>query len=197
MNKELEAVLKATLLKAGLLEDSNEFKAIMAVPFKDISDKLEVKLPVNLDEALKIEGFQSDFDKKITSAIQKREENLRAQWDFVEKGAAPKKETALEKQVREMQEANAKRDAREALAKKTTAAEKLLEGKKIPKAFLNHFDFEGETSLEDQIEGVEEIYTEVKQSIISNTVGGGKLPTGGVADEVSEKDAKDLVDEIY
>ena len=196
MNPELLAALRTALIAAGLTEDSEQFKAIIAEPFKGISDKLELKLPTNLDDALKLPGMQSEFDKKITSATQTREDNLKSQWDFVKKGTAPKTETPLEKEVREMKEANAQRDMKEALALKTSTAEKLLEGKKIPKAFLKHFDFKSEASLEDQVAGVEQVYTEVKQSIVGSAIDDGRLPLGGEGEDVSDDDAKDLVNEI-
>ncbi|MEI6865559.1 hypothetical protein [Flavicella sp.] len=196
MNPELLAALKAALLAAGLAEDSKEFKAIIAEPFKGVSDKLELKPPTTLDEALKLPGVQSEFDKKVTSATQTREDNLKAQWDFVEKGKDPKIESPLEKKVREMEEANTARDVKESLVSKTTTAEKLLEGKKIPKAFLKQFDFESETSLEDQLEGVETTYTEVKQGIVADSGDGGRFPVGGEGDSASEKELADIANDM-
>ncbi|WP_139959178.1 DUF4355 domain-containing protein [Flavicella sediminum] len=196
MNPELLAALSAALLSAGLTEDSEEFKAVIAEPFKGISDKLELKLPTTLDEVLQNPNFKSEFDRKVTAATQKREDNLKDQWDFVEKGKAPKEETPLEKKVREMEETNKKRDAAEALSKKTKTAEKLLEGKKIPKAFIKHFDFESETSLEDQIEGVESVFTEVKQGIVASSGVGGPFPMGGSGEGASEQELADIVDDL-
>lgn len=196
MNPELLAALRTALLAAGLTEDSEQFKAIIAEPFKGISDKLELKLPTNLDEALKLPGVQSEFDKKVTSATQTREDNLKAKWDFVEKGKGPKEETPEQKEIRELRERLDGTDAASALAKKTTAAEKLLEGKKIPKAFLKHFDFKSETSLEDQIEGVEEVYTEVKQGIVTAAVGDTKFPMGGGEGEAGEEELADIADNL-
>jgi len=197
MNPELLAALTAVLIKAGLKEDSQEFKAITAEPFKGVSDKLEIKLPTTLDEALKLPSFQSEFDRKVTLSNQAREDNLKAKWDFVEKGTAPKEETPLEKEVREMREANTKRDSKDILDGKKASAKKLLEDKKIPQSFLKQFDFDSETSIEDQLEGVETIYTEVKQGIVSESVGNSKFPTGGDDKDVSDEEAKDLVDSIY
>lgn len=196
MNEELLVALRAALLKAGLTEDSEQFKAVIAEPFKGISDKLEMKLPTTLDEALKIPGIQSELDKRVTSATQTREDNLKSQWDFVEKGKGPKEETPLEKKVREMEEENIKRNAADVLSKKNAAAEKLLEGKKIPKAFLKHFDFESETSLEDQVEGVETIFTEVKQGIVAESGGGGPFPMGGEGDEASAEELAGIADDL-
>lgn len=191
---ELIKALKAALLAGGLTEDSEQFKnAIKPEHFEGLRLQLEMKQPTTFEESLKIPGFQSAFDKKITDATQTRENNLKEKWDFIEKGKAPAVETAEQKAIRELQEQQAKRDLADALKIKQTAAKSLLDGKKIPDVFLKHFDFNSETALEEQLKEVESTFTDIKQNIITSSIG-TKLPLGkGANGEVSKEEADNIV----
>lgn len=193
-------VLKKILLKGGLKEDSTEFLSIIKPEnFEDVLNKLketDVKLPETLEEALKLPGIQSLYDKKITDAVQKREINLKEKWDFVEKGKGPKPETDEQKRIKVL-EAKYKNDEVEKLlnAKKGNAV-KILEKLKIPKSFINHFDFSAETELAEQAKGIEKTFTGIKQTIINDNVG-TKLPTGGGDNgKPTVDEAKILVDRM-
>jgi len=191
---ELIKALKAALLKGGLTEDSEQFKNVIKPEnFEGLKEQLEMKQPTTFEESLKIPGFQSAFDKKITDAIQSREANLKEKWDFVEKGKAPAVETAEQKAIRELQEQQTARDKADALKNKQTAAKTLLNSKKIPDAFLSHFDFNSETALEEQLKEVENTFTDIKQNIITSSIG-NKLPLGkGENGEVSKEEADSIV----
>ena len=191
---ELIKALKAALLKGGLTEDSEQFKNVIKPEnFEGIKTQLEMKQPTTFEESLKIPGFQSAFDKKITDATQSRETNLKEKWDFIKKGTAPVVETAEQKAIRELQEAQTARDLAAALKVKETNAGTLLTDKKIPPAFLKQFDFNSEVTLEEQLKGVESIYTDIKQNIITGSIG-TKLPLGkGANGEVSKEEADNIV----
>lgn len=194
MDKLIEA-LKKVLIASGLKEDSKEFKnAIKPENFKEIKSQLEIKLPTTLDEALKLPGIQSLYDKKVTEATQSRETNLKEKWDFVEKGKGT--ETNDQKAIRELQEKGELQEKQIALDKKTSSAEKLLEDKKIPKSFLKHFDFNSETSLDEQLTGVESTFTEIKQGIITDNVGNGLPLGGGAKGEASEEELDNIIEDI-
>lgn len=198
--EEFLKVLKKALLAAGLKEGSDEFKAaITPTHFEGYFNKLKekaVKLPTTLEEALKLPGIQSLYDKKITDAVQKRESNLKDEWDFVKKGTAPKEETPIEKKIRKLQEKQAKDDADKTLATKKTDAAKLLKDKKIHKKFIKHFDFNSETELAEQLKDVESVFSEITQSIITEN-GGTKLPVGkGDDGKVTKEQADKIVDRM-
>lgn len=198
---ELLKILKEILLKkGGLKEDSNEFIALMKPEnykgYIKSLERTEIKLPTTLEEALKLPGIQSLYDKKITEAVQKRETNLKEEWDFVEKGKGPKIETEAEKRIKVLEDKQKVTMDKAVLKSKTTNAETLLKGKKIPKKLIKFFDFNSEIEISEQLESVESVYTELKQGIINENVG-KKLPLGSEKDgKPSAEEAKKLVERM-
>lgn len=198
---EFIKVLKAALLKGGLKEDSSEFLSIIKPDnFQGVLDKLkadtEITLPTTLEEALKLPGIQSLYDKKITEAVQKRETNLKEQWDFVEKGKGPTPETDEQKRIKALEEKYKVDEAAKILNAKKTNAINILKEMKIPDAFVNHFDFNSETELAEQAKSIETTFTGIKQAIINADVG-GKLPTGGGENgKPSVDEARQLVERM-
>lgn len=192
--EELIKALSQALIKAGLTEDSEQFKqAVNPVNFEGLKLQLETKLPTTFDEALKLPGFQSTFDKKITNAIQTNETNLKEKYDFFDKGKAPQAETPEAKRMRELEERLNASDLEKANLLKRASAENLLNEKKIPKQLLRLFDFNSEIELAEQANQIESTFTEIKQNIITQGIG-SKLPFGtGNDGKVSDKDADDIV----
>lgn len=193
-------VLKKILLKGGLKEDSTEFLSIIKPEnFEDVLNKLketDVKLPETLEEALKLPGIQSLYDKKITEAVQKREINLKEKWDFVEKGKGPTVETDEQKRIKALEEKYKSDEDKIKLNAKKGNAVKILEKLKIPKSFINHFDFSSEDELAEQAKGIEKTFTGIRQTIINDNVG-TKLPTGsGDNGKPSVEEAKELVERM-
>lgn len=199
---ELLKALKQALLDAGLKEDSEQFKNIMATKFEGLKKQLDLKLPTSFDEMLKIEGMQSEFDKRQTQAIKTREDNLKKQYDFVEKKADPNNPSVKEGDDETKQKLDAiqkrldKNEADKALNAKKETAKGLLSGKKIPESYLKHFDFNSETSIEDQFIEIEKEHTNLVQSTINEHVGTGGFPKGAPTGEVTGPELDNLVDSI-
>jgi hypothetical protein len=65
-------------------------------------------------------------------------------------------------------------------AEKTAAAKALLLQEKLPESWVNRFQLDSETKLEDQIKGLKEKYTTIQQKAIDDAVARGDYAPGGM-----------------
>ena len=164
----------------------------------------DLKKPETLDEALKTFNFQSDFDKRFTKALQTREENLRAKYDFVEKEQKPDPvdpknptpDQAVLDYIKKLEKRLDDQDEAKKLESETSKHQKakdLLKSKNIPEVYTSKFDFEKD--LNEQLEGINSEYQTDAETLIKSKLPNIKLPTGGPTKDglkVSKEEAEEF-----
>lgn len=79
---------------------------------------------------------------------------------------------------------------------KQASAKTLFTDAKLPEKWFNRIDVNSETSVEDQIKGLQEEYAEIRQSVIDDEVaGGGYKPNSYKPKERSEKEWLELMED--
>tara|TARA_B100000378_G_scaffold236018_1_gene202695 strand:- start:10206 stop:10826 length:621 start_codon:yes stop_codon:yes gene_type:complete len=158
------------------LEDEDTAKALESFGIKpdQIEGFKDLAIPTNLDEALKIKGVQSDYDKRLGKAAQTREDNLKKKFNFVEK-EEPEEEEEIEtkdpamkailaqmkKMGEEIQGFKAKEQQQTVEQKKQDARDFLKENK-IPGVYVHEMDLE-----KDFKEQLEKLSEKVKEDGVS------------------------------
>ncbi len=123
----------------------------------------DITTPATLDEALKLKGIQSEYDKRLAKAANTREENLKSKFDFKAKEQEEEEEVktddpALKLILKEFNALKEKMAQQEAEKVKETQAQKLtrltedLKSKGIPAIYAKEFNLEED--LEAQFETV-------------------------------------------
>jgi len=164
----------------------------------------DLQKPETLDEALKTFNFQSDFDKRFTKALQTREENLRAKYDFVEKEQKPDPvdpknptpDKAVLDYIKKLEKRLDDQDEAKKLESETSKKQKaidLLKSKNIPEIYAGKFDLEKD--LNEQLEGIHSDYQTDAETLIKSKLPNIKLPTGGstqAGSKVSKEEAEEF-----
>ena len=79
---------------------------------------------------------------------------------------------------------------------KQASARTLFAEVKLPDKWFNRIDVNSETSVEEQIKGLQEEYAEIRQSVIDDEVaGGGYKPNSYKPKERSEKEWLELMED--
>ena len=163
-------------------------------------------------------GYQSEFDKLVTKAIIKREENLKKKYNFVKrdsfidddddddddgkkgkkKSKTMSKEEKLEHEIEQIKKLVTDRFAEQTLEEKKKTAKEMLKNAKIPERYVQFFDFNNkEVGLEEQFKGINEDFQEFKKSIIDETVGSTGFPMPkNLGDKVSDKEVDDIIENL-
>lgn len=144
----------------------------------------DINTPTTLDEALKLKGIQSEYDKRLAKAANTREENLKSKFEFKAKEQEEEEEVktddpALKAILKELKDLREKQAAQEAEKAKETQAQKLtrltedLKSKGIPAIYAKEFNLEED--LEAQFETVKKQFETDFGTIAKPT--GIKLPS--------------------
>lgn len=190
------------------LQDADTKKVLESIGItKSNLDKVTViEKPETLDEALDNFEFRSEFDRRITKAVNTNETKLKEKFDFVEKEQEKKddgKDKAstsklddndpvqkLLKQMAEKIEALEKdKKTQSEQSKKTQALEK-LKSKNIPDVYANLFDLDKD--FDEQLVEIEKKFQADTAEIIKRSNPNIKLPnpdTGG-KNTVSKENAE-------
>ncbi|WP_417885517.1 hypothetical protein [Zunongwangia sp.] len=159
--------------KLGLaLEDEDTAKALESFGIKpdQIEGFKDLAIPTNLDEALRIKGVQSDYDKRLGKAVQTREDNLKKKFNFVEKEEPDEEEEietkdpamkALLEEIKEMKKWRKEQEEAkqtETLEQKQQKAKDFLKSKGILPAYVHEMDLDKD--FEEQFETVKTKFVE-------------------------------------
>ena len=180
--KKLEVALEDKDTAEGLKSFGIEPEQIEG--FKDLT------IPTTLDEALKIKGVQSDYDKRLGKAAQTREEKLRSKFKFVEKDGEEEEEEEEEmntdnpvikslmetvKELKKDLDQQKQEKQKETLAEKRTRAMEYLKSKGILPVYVHELDLEKD--IEEQFDAVKKKFEEDGGLIKPQTKpGAGRLP---------------------
>jgi hypothetical protein len=163
---ELKQKLKLAVQDPDALKELTKFGLTPEI-IEGIED---LKKPATFDEALTSFNLQSEFDKRIAKAINTREENLKAQFNFVAKEQTPPIDTPptpganpqLDALMAEFNKLAKRLDDKETLEKQTSLETKkanaveALKSKGIPAIYVNNLDLDKD--LNEQLPSVEAIF---------------------------------------
>lgn len=199
----MEELIKKLLLASQDEDTAKELKKFGIEP-DQIEGYKDLKIPANLDEALKIKGVQSEFDRKLAKALATREENLKDKFNFVEKEQTTEeeeetnvKDPAIKAVLAQMKKMSDKLETFEKEKVQTTLAQKKsqvvenLKSKGIPSIYASAFDLEKD--FEEQMETVQKQFDTDSGTILKDRKPGQKLPfprTTGDAKPSKEEIAK-------
>lgn len=188
------------------LEDENKVE--------DLIKELESSVRPGFNELLKSnKEYQSEYDKQLRKAMETREQKLKSKFNFIKKdkvgesrkeddddenddGSDDESKKDLATKFEELKQIVLGQKANEEKAKKLKKAKELLAESKIPETYHKFFDFESETSLADQVEGIKKDFESIKESIIQD-MGGVKFPIPKNGSKgVSDKEIEDIIDNM-
>lgn len=192
------------------LEDEDTTKALESFGIKpdQIEGFKDLAIPTNLDEALKIKGVQSDYDKRLGKAAQTREDNLKKKFNFVEK-EEPEEEEEIETkdpamkailaQMKKMGEKLEKYETekqQETQAQKQQKAKDFLKSKGILPAYVHEMDLDKD--FEEQFETVKSKFEEDGGTIATDPNPNPRqhrmpVPNNGGAKKPSKEDIAKIV----
>lgn len=169
--------LQEFIKKLGIaLEDEDTAKGLesFGITPEQIEGFKDLTVPTNLDEALKIKGVQSEFDKRLGKAADTREAKLKKKYGFGEEEEQEEEEEintddpamkAMLKELKEMREWREKQEKakeQETLEQKRTRAKEYLKSKNIPGVYVHELDLD-----KDFDEQYEELSEKVKADGVS------------------------------
>lgn len=194
------------------LEDDDTAKALEAfgVTPEQIEEFKDLKVPSNLEEALKIKGVQSEFDKKLKKAADTREAKLKKRFGFGEeeeeemeeeeeietKDPAMKLVLAQMKKMGEKLEKYETEKQQETVAQKTQKARDFLKSKGILPGYASELDLEKD--FEEQFETVKEKFEADGGTIVTEVLTNPRhqripVPQNGGAKKPSKEEIADIV----
>ena len=178
---DIKEKLKSELRNAGLNEGLADIIAVNDEShIKGAVESLQkLNKPSSLDDVLKDPIFQSEFDKRISKAIEtSKKKNVVLPVLPVpdpEKDEVTKLILGLQKSVSDLQ-------GQVSGNQQASAAKDLIGKSKLPDTFktswLSRIDTNSEASISEQISGLESEYDVLAQSIADNTDIGGAPPSG-------------------
>jgi len=177
---DIKEKLKSELRNAGLNEGLADIIAVNDEShIKGAVESLQkLNKPSSLDDVLKDPIFQSEFDKRISKAIEtsKKKNVVPPVPDpDPEKDDVTKLILGLQKSVSDLQ-------GQVSGNQQASAAKDLIGKSKLPDTFktswLSRIDTNSEASISEQISGLESEYDVLAQSIADNTDIGGAPPSG-------------------
>lgn len=150
-------------------------------------------------------AYQSEFDKIVAKAMDTRESKLKEKFNLIKKdevggeqGGDPnpnEKESQLQKQLDELKNIVLEQQRTKSVEEKRKKAAELLQSEKIPVKFQSLFDFESETSIDEQFTKVKETFNELRTDIAVELGGKPPLPNN-VPNKVSDKTLDEIVDNL-
>ncbi len=194
------------------LEDDDTAKALEAfgVTPEQIEEFKDLTVPSNLEEALKIKGVQSEFDKKLKKAADTREAKLKKRFGFgeeeeeemEEEEEIETKDPAVKLMLKELKEMRAWRKEQEenkqqeTVAQKTQKARDFLKSKGILPGYASELDLEKD--FEEQFETVKEKFEADGGTIVTEVVTNPRhqripVPQNGGAKKPSKEEIADIV----
>lgn len=208
MNKELKKKLEAALEAKGLSKELVKFISITQESeiegvVEQLSKLHKTEEPKDLDDFLKDNAdAKSEFDRRVTKAIDtyKKKQGKKSDDDDDDDKPGKKKKTddddtpswakKLMSEVESLKSEKAKDS-------KTSTAKQLWDKSELPDTiktkWFGRIDVDSETSIEDQIKGLESEYTELKQGLLNKESGGGGLPNPFEDGEVSDAEIEAIV----
>ncbi|WP_028375995.1 hypothetical protein [Leeuwenhoekiella sp. MAR_2009_132] len=160
----LKEFIKKLKLAAGDPEAAEELKKF-GIEAETIEEFEGLDVPTTLDEALKIKGVQSEFDKRLAKSADTREAKLKKKFGFGEEEEEEEEEeeiqtkdpamkallAKLSKMEKDLEDQKAEKQQQTAAQKKQKAID-YLKSKNIPAVYVHELDLEKD--FEEQFEAV-------------------------------------------
>lgn len=207
--------LQEFIKKLGIaLEDEDTAKGLESFGIKpeQIEGFKDLTVPTNLDEALKIKGVQSEFDKRLGKAAETREAKLKKKYGFGEEEEQEEEEEintddpAVKAMMAQMKKMSDKLEAfenekqKETLEQKKTRAKEYLKSKGILPGYASELDLDKD--FDEQFETVKEKYLEDGGTIAtedSKPKPGQRMPVPKRGDDKNEpsKEEKEKFKKVF
>jgi len=200
----LKEFIKKLKLAAQDKEAAEELKKF-GIEAETIEEFEGLDVPTTLDEALKIKGVQSEFDKRLAKSADTREAKLKKKYGFGEEEEEEEDEEdeiiakdpamkALLEEIKEMKKWRKEQEEakqQETLEQKKTRAKEYLKSKNIPAIYVHELDLEKD--FEEQFETVSAKVKEDGFSLEQPKTRTGNLPFPKRGDD-EVKPSKEEVD---
>ena len=197
---QIEGVIN--LLKPTQTPNENELDFGKIIESKAFTKYVE---EVGFDKVLeKSKTLQSAHDKKVTGGIKsfkdKYFKDINGEEDKGQKQTADNDSKDIPNWAKGLLQKVENLEKNNRVKSNISEAEEIIKKSKLPEAlqkkWVRRIDFEGKKSLDDQVKSLEEEYDELRQSLVSKSLGKG-LPVGReVNGKATLSEVEGLVEEI-